>query len=272
MVAMMVIGGVVAALGLLFLKGRASALAKARQIGAVAGRTAGELAEMARTIAGQLGPGAYNEVVALRGTIECAAPLAAEISGTACVHYRTRVEREYEERYTEFDEARKEHVHKTRRARETVASATRGCPFVLRDATGTIDVLPDGATIDDEQTVSRFEPDPGPVAVGACLSLGGFTLTLGAPQGEGTRTLGYHLQEHVLPVGRDVYVLGQATDAEGRLAIHKPNTADAAFVISPRSREALLQSTASSAKGFYVAAIVCFVLGAGLIVGGLFAG
>lgn len=282
MVALIVLGVIALIGGGLLLWGRASSLAKAQQLKTVAQRTVSELKQMAKEVAGELGRGSYNEMVGLRGTAECDNPLKSELSGTPCLYYRMSVTQEYEEEYEEWDEQRKARVRRTRRGSRNLASNTRSCPFMLRDDTGAIEVMPDGADIDAERVLSSFEPEqrllqPG----GMMLSFGSFSFAMGGMGhhgmgmgygGLGSRTLGYRLEEYALPVGRSVYVMGEVSDAEGRLAIQKPSHRSNKFVISTKSKEALVQATQNKALFFLIGAIVSFLAGGGMLVGGIVSG
>ncbi len=263
-----VLAGVAAAVGALLLLGRASNRAKARQLKTAQHRSIGELQEMAKEIAAELGPGSYNEQVELRGTIECASPLLSELGETPCVHYRMSVSRKYEEQYEEYDQQQDRSVVRTRKGSETVASNTRSCPFVLRDDSGAAEVLPDGASIDLEKSLSTFEPEANLRTLGGGMGYGQFRFS-GAAWSSGRQTLGYELQEWVLPVGRSVYVLGEANDEEGRLRIGKPHDKESKFIISPKSKQALIQGAERAVRGFMIGAVVAFVAAGGLLIGGV---
>jgi hypothetical protein len=265
---LIIIGIVAFGVGGILLLGRKSALAKAQLIRTTPQRNAGELAEMATAIGGQLGPGAYNEYVSLRGKIECGQPLTSELAGTSCVYYSMSVVREYEEEYTEHDSQQQRDVRKTRTGSDTIASNTRSCAFTLRDATGTIDVLPDNADFDAEQVLSRYDPEHALVG-GGRFSFGAFSMVMEAFAHPHRRILGYRLTEKAMPVGRDVLVFGLVSDAEGRVAVHQSPDKSQKFLISPKSREAFLKDTQGAAVGYLVGAIVAAVAGIGLVIAGI---
>ncbi len=268
---LMIIGVIGLVGGGLLLWGRKSAQEKVAQLKTATPRTVAELQEMANEIAKDLGPGSYNEFVEVRGTIECSNPLVSELSGTECVYYRMSVDRKYEEEYEEYDEQEERTVIRTRRSTENVANNTRSVPFLVRDDTGALEVLPDAADVDAEKVLDTFEPENQLMGGGMALTFGNFSMTMGGGRGwgAGTRTLGYELEEWVLPLGRQVYILGEASDSEGRLAIHKPSDKRKKFIITTRSKQALMQATEKKANLFFYGAIAAFVIGAGLVVGGL---
>ncbi len=274
----LIIVGLVALVGAgLLFWGRLASIAKVQQLKTAQHRTAAELAEMAEEVAGELGPGSYNEQVEMRGLIECDNPLVSELSQTPCVYYRMSIYRKYEEQYEEYDQQNERSVIRTRQGRDSIASNTRSCSFTLRDESGRIEVMPDGASIDAEKVLASFEPENRMLGGnGMQLSFGNFRMSMGGGMGMGMgmggggrRTLGYELEEWALPVGRNVYVLGEASDGEGRLALHKPSQRANKFLISPKSKQALIQSNQNKALGFTIGAAIAALAGLGLMVGGL---
>ena len=84
------------------------------------------------------------------------------------------------------------------------------------------------------------------------------------------RTLGYRFEESAVPVGRDVYVLGEAVDSEGRLRVRKPEKKGASFIVSLKSEEQMAAGAQSSAKGLAIASVVAAVAGIAVLVFGIF--
>jgi hypothetical protein len=234
---------------------------KALDMQATETSTSADIQRLAKDIATEIGPGALNQTAELKGLVECSSPLKAEMSGTECVWYRSTVTREYEESYTEKD-SNGNTRHATRRGSENVSTNERRLPFMIKDETGAIEVDPEGAAMDGERVLSRFEQgEPG-----ATMRIGNFSMHIGAI-GSGRRTLGYKLEEWAIPTGRNIYVLGEARDDGGRLRIAKPGTKGGRFLISLKSEEHLVKAakTGSTVLGvlsavFGVAAVVVLVL------------
>ncbi len=212
---------------------------KAYQMQTTETSSAADLARLASDIAREIGGGSFAQTAELKGTIECDEPLAAEMSGAECVWYRSTVTREYEESFTERDADGKTRSG-TRRGSETVSSNERRVPFRVRDATGACEVDPEGASMDGERVLSRFEPGDR----GSSLSFGGFTVRLGGV-GAGRRTIGYRLEEWAVPTGRAAYVLGEARDDGGRLRVGKPTAKGGRFLVSLKSEEELVRAAKS---------------------------
>jgi hypothetical protein len=177
------------------------------------------------------------------------------------VQYSMRVTREYEEEYWETDsEGRR--VRRTRRGSETVASNSRSVPFFVRDSSGKIRVIPEGASFVAEKSVSRFEPGE---THGDQLRIGSLNIAIGA-LGSGRRTIGYRYEEDLVPVGKDIYVLGEANDRGGALAVSKPERKDAKFIISLKSEEQLVRGAKGAVTGLGIGAIAALAVGAVLVV------
>jgi hypothetical protein len=216
-------------------------------------------------VTAEAGKGAFAQRVALQGTIECEAPLQAELSSTPCAAFRHRVERRYEEEYEEQD-GEGNWVRRTREGSESVANNDRQAPFAVSDATGSIPVAPEGADLEMETTVDRFEP--AAQGGGGLLQFGTFQLDLGG-MSTGRRTLGYHMHEEILPLGRTIYVMGTANDAGGNLAIGKTGQRHEPLRVSLHNREQLLKSARDTAKYTLYGAMGSGALGALLLLVGL---
>lgn len=208
---------------------------KLAQMASVSTSSSADIEQLAASVAAEIGTGSFNEIVEVKGTIECDEPLIAELSETRCVYYSMHVTREYEESYWETDE-KGNRSQRTRRGSERVASNTRTVPFDVRDSSGSIRVEPDGAKFVDERVLSRFES-----SAPALGRIGSFDLT-GLPAGGvgSRRTIGYRFEESAIPVEREVYVLGEAADSDGRLRIRKPGAKGASFIVSLKSEEQLM--------------------------------
>ncbi|MBI3947473.1 MAG: E3 ubiquitin ligase family protein [Armatimonadetes bacterium] len=213
----------------------------------------------------QRGGGAFQYQAELKGTIECESPLTSELAGEKCVHYRLRVEREWEEDYWETDSRSGRREQRTRRGSDTVSSNERSLPFLLRDGTGAIHVDPAGADIETVQVMDRYEPGS---PSGGVLSLGGFQISIGLPGG-GRRTLGHRFQEWVTPVGRSAYVLGPVREREGELILARLPEGGRRFLVCLRSEEEMVRSLRSALMGLRAGIVIALLAGIGLLVAGL---
>jgi hypothetical protein len=254
-IALLVIGGI-----LIFV--RISAQKKLFEIKATETFKAKDLQELYESVKADVGPGGFSKVLEIKGLSKSDNPLTSEIAKQQCVYYSMSVIREYEETYQEKD-SNGNYVTKTRRAEDTISSNTQSIPFYVEDDTGKVLVNPNGASIDAQQVVDKFEP--GERQAGASLSFGAFSITLSAPASP-TRTLGYRFRESIIPLDRKLYVLGEATDTSGELAIQRPREKGKKFIVSMKSEEELVRSAESTIKWTLYAAIACDVIGVILII------
>jgi hypothetical protein len=238
---------------------------KLTRIKATETSTAADLAALAASVGKEIGPGSFNQVAEVKGVIECGGPLVSELTQTACVYYSMSVTREYEETYWENDD-KGNRVQRTRRGSEPVAGNTRSIGFLVRDKTGAIAVDPTGASFVSEKALSRFEQG----TVDGGLKLGRFTFDLARLAiGGGRRTIGFRYEESVIPVGRDVYVLGEAVDSGDRLRIGKPAQKGAGFIVSLKSEEELVKGAEAVSTGLTIGSAVAAVGGIACVVLGI---
>jgi E3 Ubiquitin ligase len=228
--------------------------------------TIADLQQLHGGVAKEIGPGSFEQVVEIKGVMGCDQPLESEIAKTPCAYYAMRVSREWEETYSEYNSQTQRDERKTRRGSDIMAQNTRMVPFWVRDQTGEMGVHPAGAEIEGEQVIDQFHPE-GSEARGGTVTFGGFSFQVRMSEISGDRrTLGYRFQESILPLGRNVYVLGVASDSSGELTLQHPREQGQRFIISVRSEEELIASSRSSMIGLQIGAIVCVGLGLLLLV------
>lgn len=128
----------------------------------------------------------------------------------------------------------------------------------MEDATGRLKVSPDRAEIETIKVVDRMDPAQ-PADLGAVL---------GQILGGAGRTVGYHTTESLLPIDRQVYVLGEVSDSASGLTMGAPSEKGKVFLISPRTEEELIGSARSATRGLQIGSIACGAIGAVLLVVG----
>ena len=228
--------------------------------------TAAELIATAREIAQEIGGGNWRDYVKVRGAVQSDHPLMSDLKQTPCVYYTTKVVREYEETVTEKD-ANGNSVQKTQRGSETVSSNQQSCPFQLLDATGQITVNLDDAAIETVSVLNQFQPGEAP---GGMLSFGQFSLALNSFQSHSPRrTLGYRYTESVLPIDRNVLVVGMVSDSAGAPEICKPLEKGQKFIVSLKSDEELTVAAERGAKNAFYGMVACLGIGGILVLVGL---
>jgi hypothetical protein len=260
---MIIIGIVLLGVGVLLLYGRRRAQDALLEIKATKTTTAKELGELQQSIAAEIGPGGLAQITELKGDARCDSPLTSQLAGETCVWYRMTVQERYEEHYTETDSQGRTQ-QKTRTGTTTVSDNTQAVPFLLDDGTGSVKIEPAGASLEGRQVVDRYEPYQ---TGGMGFQMGSFSFSFGMPS-SGRRILGYQFQEHVIPVGAHLYVLGEAVDKDGVLRIQKPQEKGKPYIISTKSEEEITRGKESSILWFLIGSLVSFAAGVGLIVAG----
>jgi E3 Ubiquitin ligase len=226
--------------------------------------TAADLTALYQAASDAAGDRVFTETAELEGVVVAGpgGPLVSELSEAKCVWHRHKVVHKYRDRYTDSKGNRR-----TRTRRETVAEHTSSDPFYVEDSTGQVLVVAPGKVHKVRKVMDRWE-EADPRANRTELSIGTFSLSI--PKG-GDRSLGYQYQEWVLKPGDRVYVLGEASDVDGELAIREPR-GPGELLVSTESEEQLIASTKSQAKLFTWGAYAAAVVGPVLLVIGLLQG
>jgi hypothetical protein len=216
---------------------------------------AATLDEIHRRITTSLGASYFIRPCEVTGIIECDTPLIGPVSGRAFVAYKYDVYEEYEEEVTTRDDEGRESTTTERRS-TSIESEERRIPFFVRDDTGRVLVLPDGATIDLIETVNRFVTTPQSPSWTSSIN-----------------TLGWRQIERGLDVGTRVFVSGIAIDHDGKPAVASYTPyGKQPLLISRKSEQELAASAAFWARSMSYAAIASAVIGLALIVGSFLIG
>lgn len=224
--------------------------------------TVGELVETARTVAGELGGGGFEEVAALTGTVATDAPLVAPLSGRPCLFYKMTVQRRYEEEVERRD-AQGNVSRQTQRGTETMSTQQESVHgFRLVDGTGAIDVSGEGLAHDALiQSVDRFEPEVG--GGGLSIGYGRFSMSLDRRSSGNRRTLGYEYEEHLVPLDGRFTVIGRVSDRSGPLTVEKGGPV---FLLSRKDRDEQIGGAKGTAQWTGIASGVGLIVGVVLMV------
>ena len=225
----------------------------------------GEVITLHEKVATQIGSDLFAQPVGIQGVLECDDPLVSSLGSTPCAAFRYRVTRRWEEEYVERDDAGKL-CRRIRTGSDLVAGNERRVPFWVRDASGRLLVDPNGARLELEKIIDRFDPGES----GDLVRLGSFQLDLTGFRARPQRlTLGYHFQEEVLPLDRQVYVLGLAVDHAGSLRIVGSPEEKAPFLVSLKTHDQLVASAKQTMTRALYGAYICAPLGLVLVLIGL---
>ncbi len=154
--------------------------------------------------------GVFVGLVELKGTAESESPLRSYLANVSCVQYSWQIEENWSRVVTETYTDSKGHVQ-TRTRTESgwtkVADGHDSQPFYLKDDTGVIRVVPDGARLNAvstyNETLSRDHP---------------FYFGKGPVREIANTTHRRRLQENALPLHSALYVMGQARERQDVVA------------------------------------------------------
>ncbi|MDA0673167.1 MAG: E3 ubiquitin ligase family protein [Cyanobacteria bacterium] len=204
--------------------------------------TAAELTETASGVAAEIGGGNWRDYVKVWGKIQVADPLVSEHTGQPCVYYQSKVLREYEETVTTRN-ADGEMERKTERKTETVSSHKQSLPFQLVDDSGSVEVNPEGADIETVEVMNEFRRE----------------------RDGRSGTLGFRYTESLLPLNRNILVVGAASDLTGQVVLGKPTDSDHKYVISLKDEETLASNVEKNAEITFASMVGCAGVGLLLI-------
>lgn len=227
--------------------------------------TVQDLNTIAQAIHQDMAQGNWRDYVKVWGTIQAQTPLVSELKQAECVYYSTKVTQEYEERTYRTNPKTGGRVSEDRKGSDILVNQKQSIPFQLKDETGTIQIEPTGATFDTVEVLDQFQPGQPDAQR---ISMGPFSLELPPPSGK-RQILGYRYQESVLPVGRQVLVVGTVTDETTDLMIRQPTKPGQKLIVSLKSDEVYTAAATKSVKNYKRLMIGCAVGGAILIVLGL---
>ncbi|AOS65247.1 GIDE domain-containing protein [Actinoalloteichus hymeniacidonis] len=184
--------------------------------------------------------------------------LRSELTGTECVWFRYRIEREYEH-VTYRDNQR--HVSKRT---EQLADHSSSQSYAIQDDAGdTITIEPGNLRPDKpEQVLNSYETAHGPGGSG----LGNTLMRLVGNRMGGGGTLGHRYTEWVVRPGQRLYILGEVNDRRGDLTVSRPEKGH--FIISTRSEEELRASRTTTHKFIRIGIFVAVPLGIILTIAG----
>ena len=229
--------------------------------------TVKDLEELAKEMSGGEGASyenAFSHFAEVKGKGIIEVPLKAQISGRECLYFKVTVEREREEKYWTKD-SNGNRVQKRKRVWDTVSKNEQYADWYLEDTTGKIKMDARQAELDGlVETVNKYEPQ---VPTGG--SFGQALLGIVTSMTTNDKVLGYRTKEYILPIGTQLYVLGNVSDSSGELQIQNVTEKDKKYLISTKSEEEIVASSQKSIKMQKIGSYVCFGLGGLLLVIGI---
>ena len=198
--------------------------------------------------------GVFIGLAELKGTAESEMPLTSYLAGTRCVQYAWQVDEHWSRTVHETYTDAKGHTHSRTRTESgwtKVAGDSQSIPFYLKDDTGVIRIVPEGATI---HSITVFNE--------TCSPNSDSYYGKGPARGVPNSTHRRRFHETALPLHAMLYVMGQARERKDVVAAEIANDKDAPmFVISTRTEK---QLSTSHARWFWI----WLILGLALAMGG----
>ncbi len=201
--------------------------------------------------------GVFIGLAELKGTAEIETPLTSYLAGVSCVQYAWQVDEHWSRTVTETYTDSKGHTM-TRTRTESgwtkVAGGSQSIPFYLKDDTGVIRVVPDGAKIHNIKTFDETASRSSPLYFGK------------GPQHEiANTTHKRRFHEAALPIHTMLYVVGQARERQDVVAAEIADDKNAPmFLISTQTEK---QVSSGYGHWFWGLALIGIILAIGGAVG-----
>ena len=222
--------------------------------------TSADLASLRKAAVTAGGEGVFSELVEVKGVVRTGpgGPLASQVTDTKCVWHRHKVERKYREKYRDSDGDRR-----TRTKTETLTSHRTKDHFYVEDATGKVLVHPSVIVDKPKKVLDEFEEPKAKQS----KSGGGFLATIGnlaKDMMDDEDTIGFRRREWVLQDGARIYVLGEASDADGDLVVGKPSDGSKQ-IITTRTEEEMSEQHGKQGALFTIGGGLAAVAGVVLL-------
>ena len=201
--------------------------------------------------------GVFIGLSELKGTAESDTPLVSYLSNTSCVRYEWQVQEHWSRTVTEIYTDAKGNTHTRTRVESgwtTVAGDKQAIPFYLKDDTGVIRILPDRATIHDNEVFDETCGRDSPLYYGKGPALS-------VPDSTHRR----RFRETAIPLHTMLYVVGQARERQDVVAAEIAY-AEAApmFLISTKTEKQVTRRYSTGYWSLLVVSLVLIMAGIGI--------
>jgi hypothetical protein len=174
--------------------------------------------------------GIFIGQVELKGTAETEIPLTSYLAGIRCVQYKWQVEEHWSKTVHETYRDSKGHVHTRTRVEsgwKRVGGSEEAIPFYLKDETGVVRIVPEGAKIQSNQTFSQ-----------TCTPLNTLYYEKGPLENIANSTHQRRFHETAIPLHSMLYIVGQSREREDIVAAEiASNKSSNLFLISTLSEK-----------------------------------
>jgi hypothetical protein len=201
--------------------------------------------------------GVFIGLTELKGTAESDTPLSSYLSNTSCVEYKWQVQEHWSRMVTETYTDAKGNTHTRTRVESgwmTVAHDEQYIPFYLKDDTGVIRILPDRASIHDNEV---FDETCGP---GSPLYY-----EKGPAHSIPDSTHRRRFRETAIPLHAMLYVVGQARERQDVVAAEIAYDGSAPmFFISTKTEKQVTRGYNAGYLSLLVVSLVLVMAGIGV--------
>jgi hypothetical protein len=196
--------------------------------------------------------GVFIGLAELKGTAESESPLTSRLAEIPCVRYDWRCDEHWSRTVTEtYHDSQGRTQTRTRHESgwKTVAEGGGSAPFYLRDHTGVIRIVPDGARIEDKEVFDKTVTPSSPLYFGK-----------GPAKEIANSAHRRRFVENAIPLHTGLYVMGQARERQDMVAaeIARDNKAPL-FIISTRTEKQV-----SSGYGIWLGVMLALGLASAL--------
>jgi hypothetical protein len=179
--------------------------------------------------------GVFIGMAELKGTAESENPLTSYLAEVRCVQYRWQVDEQWRRTVSHTTTDAKGHTTthtRTETGWNRVAGEDKFIPFYLKDDTGIIRVVPDGADVKSVTTFNETCSPSSPLYYGK-----------GPAAGIANSTHRRRFHETAIPLHTMLYVMGQTREREDVVAAEVARAKDAAiFLISTKTEKQISSS------------------------------
>jgi hypothetical protein len=174
--------------------------------------------------------GVFIGLTEVKGTAETEAPLTSHLGGVRCVQYSWNVQEHWSRTVTETHTDAQGRTHtrtRTESGWKTVANGGESVPFYVKDETGVVRVVPEGARMEGKETFDE-----------TCNRSDPLYYARGPASAVANSTHRRRFQENAIPLHAMLYVVGQARQREDIVAAEiARDRAAPLFVISTRTEK-----------------------------------
>jgi hypothetical protein len=203
----------------------------------------------------------YRHYVEVKGSAGSDSPEETPYSKRDVAYYQSYLYQVYEEVHTFRDDKGRTRRQVVKKESE-MASQKSSNPITINDRqTGDkvyLDVSQSGLKLETLKTLDRFEP---------VNNMKKYDFFSGIRfSNMGSRTLGFRMLEKTIPLGRQLYLLGEAWLEGNRIQMGKPGEKDKPFIVSVRSEEDIVQSNAKNSRAALIIGILIAVAGIAVMI------